>query len=259
MNILEEIVTHTKKKVALRKKKTSIQQLESTTLYKKDRISLKKNIQKKQSAIIAEIKFSSPSKGKICPFIDPAKIALGYQKSGAAAISVLTEENYFAGKMKYLIEAREVTHLPILRKDFILEEYQILESRSIGADAILLIAANLTPKKIFQLAQFAHSLKLEVLLEVHSLKELEDSWNNFIDIIGVNNRDLKTLKISIDKSLEIIKKISPNILKISESGLSNAAIIKKLNQVGFNGYLIGESLMQTTQPAKALKDLITQL
>ena len=256
MNILEEIVQH-KKKVLSSKKKTSVKQLENYPLFKEERISLKKWLQKKM--IVAEIKFSSPSQGKICPFIEPEAIAIGYQKNGAAGISVLTEEKYFAGKNEYLSQVRKAVQLPLLRKDFIIDEYQILESRALGADVILLIASSLKPKQILEFSQFAHSLQLEVLLEVHSLAELESSYNDFVDIIGVNNRNLKTLQVSLDTSLEIVEKIPPKKLKISESGLSQAISIKKLIAAGFDGFLIGESLMKTGNPALALQKLLTQL
>lgn len=259
MNVLNQIVVKTQQKVAYRKKKVPLNQLEKFPNYHSKRISLQESLHTKGMRIIAEIKFCSPSKGIIHSNIQPQEIALGYQNAGAAALSVLTEEDYFMGKMEYLMLARNSTHLPILRKDFMIDGYQIVEARAIGADAILLIAAILTKEQIVQFTKLAHQLELEVLLEVHSLEELKCFFFDEIDIVGVNNRNLKTLQVSLDTSLKIIEEIPKKYCKISESGLSQSADIHKLTQVGFDGFLMGENFMKESNPALALQNFIASL
>jgi indole-3-glycerol phosphate synthase len=260
MNILEKIVLNTKKKLAQKKKEVFISDLENSPEYKKKRHSLKSALYKKKPhSIIAEIKFCSPSQGVLHSNIIPEKIAMGYQNSGAAAISVLTEEDYFLGKKEYLSLARAQVNIPILRKDFIIDEYQIVEARAIGADAILLIAASLSPNQIRAFTRLAHELELEVLLEVHSLEELENSFFDQVDIIGVNNRNLKSLQISLQTSMDLAKKIPAGYCKISESGLSLPSNVSELVAVGFDGFLIGESFMKTENPAAALKNFLQKL
>ena len=206
---------------------------------------------------LAEIKFQSPSKGIIHSTMDAVqKIGKGYKESGAAAISVLTDEFYFSGKKNYLTKVKKTTRIPILQKDFIIEESQIIESRSIGADAILLIAAAMMPQKLHSLAKFARSLALEVLLEVHNLEELEKYLIPEINLVGVNNRNLKTFEVNIQNSLDLIEKIPANYCKLSESGLDSAYTIQKLKNAGFDGFLVGELFMKTEEPDKALKKLL---
>ena len=259
MDILEEIVALSKKKLSRRKSKVSVSQLEQSTAYNKNRRSLKEAILRNSpKSIIAEIKFCSPSKGIIRSIFDVENIAQGYQKFGATGISVLTEEDYFCGKKQYLTSVKNATALPVLCKDFIINEYQIVEARSIGADAILLIAAILSFRQIVQFTKLAHDLELEVLLEVHCAQELDDLFYEEADIIGVNNRNLKTLQVSINNSLELVAKIPKEAIKISESGLT-ANNIHKLINVGFNGFLIGETFMKESIPAVALKILIESL
>ncbi len=263
MDILEKIIANTKKEVVYRQNKISLISLENSSEYKKDRFSLSQSIYQKKLAILAEIKFRSPSKGIIHSKKDSLQIArllgTGYEEVGAAAISVLTDETYFAGKKTYLTEVRKVTSIPILQKDFIIENYQIVEARSIGADAILLIAAALTPQKLRKLAQFARSLELEVLLEVHSLEELEKYLFPEINLVGVNNRNLKTFEVSIQNSLDLIEKIPVNYCRLSESGLQKPADILRLKKIGFDGFLIGETFMKTKNPAQSLKQLLIDL
>ena len=171
---------------------------------------------------------------------------------------MLTEEDYFCGKKQYLTNVKNATALPVLCKDFIINEYQIVEARSIGADAILLIAAILSFRQIVQFTKLAHDLELEVLLEVHCAQELDDLFYEEVDIIGVNNRNLKTLQVSINNSLELVSKIPKEAIKISESGLTANSIHKLIN-VGFDGFLIGETFMKESIPAAALKILIESL
>ena len=180
-------------------------------------------------------------------------------QAGASALSILTDTQFFGGKNEDLTTARKYNFCPILRKDFTVDEYQIIEAKSIGADAILLIAAVLQPQEIDQLAQAAHALGLEVLLEVHNLGELKASICPHVDLIGVNNRNLKDFVVSVDVSLELAEHIPGDFIKVSESGISQAATIRKLQQAGYRGFLIGETFMKHSRPEKACFDLISEL
>jgi indole-3-glycerol phosphate synthase len=266
MNILDKIMLDKRNEVAHNQQIKSVQDLEKSVYFQRNCISLKQSLQK-QAGIIAECKLKSPSKGILKNIPDNplaisqlvVDITQGYERVGASAVSILTDEKYFAGKDEYLLAARPNLQIPILRKDFILDEYQIVEAKSLGADLILLIAACLTPPELKSLAKFAHSLGLEVLLEVHNAEELELSINEFIDLVGVNNRNLKTFGVDVQTSLELAEKIPSQFVKISESGLSDAQTILSLQMAGYQGFLIGETFMKTPQPANTLQNLLNEL
>lgn len=259
-NILEEIVANKTKEVKEAQAKKSIKQLEKNTLFKKPSLSLKKALQaERASGIIAEFKRKSPSKGVINDQVRPDEVVFGYEEAGATGVSILTDESYFGGSKKDLILGQATINIPVLRKDFTIDEYQVVEAKAIGADVILLIAAALTPQKIKDLAQLAKSINLDVLLEVHNLEELETSVNEFIDIIGVNNRDLKTFNVSIQTSLDLVDKIPNDFVKISESGISKIEVIQTLREVGYQGFLMGENFMKNQDPAQACKEFIEEL
>ena len=205
--------------------------------------------------IIAEIKRASPSKGIINDKINVAEIARRYQRGGACAISVLTEEDRFAGSLEDLQTARAAVDLPILRKDFIFDEFQIEEAKNAGADVILLIAAMIDDQDLAKLYKFADDLKLDVLVEVHTREELERTKKLDAKIIGINNRDLHSFKVSLDVSRELIKFAPPNALLICESGISTKDEIIELHERGFSGFLIGETLMRSGNMAEELKKL----
>ena len=215
-------------------------------------------ISAKESGIIAEFKRKSPSRGIINNKADLIKTTTGYVKAGASALSVLTDNKYFAGSNIDLIEARKYNKCPILRKDFIIDEYQVIEAKSIGADVILLIAAILTKEKADRLTKTAHLLGLEVLTEMHKQEEIKNVSENS-DLIGVNNRNLDNFDVDIYKSIFLSEKISSNIVKISESGISDPDIIKKLKTYGFRGFLIGENFMKTENPSKSCEKFIKKL
>ena len=260
MNILDKIIANTTKEVAERKKTTRVSELESSAFFNEETYSLSNYLVKEgKSGIIAEIKKQSPSKGVINDKVTVEEVGEGYYKAGASAISVLTDYEFFGGKMEYLTSVKKVVEIPVLRKDFIVDEYQLLEARSIGADIILLIAACLEPKRLKELAKFAHSLGLEVLMEVHDKEELYRSLNEYLDVVGVNNRNLKTFEVNVDTSLELAEEIPKEFRKISESGLTDAFTINQLKSAGFEGFLIGESFMKTENPAQALKTLIEEI
>lgn len=260
MNVLDRIVANTTIEVADRKAKVAIQALEQSKYFNRECYSMRASlVDETKSGIIAEIKKQSPSKGIINADVTIEEVGVGYAKYGASAISVLTDFEFFGGKMEYLSAVRELVDIPILRKDFIIDEYQLLEAKSIGADVILLIAACLEPKRLEELAKFAHSLGLEVLMEVHNLEELERSLNPYLDVVGVNNRNLKTFDVSVDTSLELLDKIPSDFRKISESGLKDGGTIHKLKKAGYEGFLIGETFMKTPNPPKALEALIEDI
>ena len=206
--------------------------------------------------IIAEFKRRSPSKGIINATLDAAETAKLYEKNGAAAMSVLTEEEHFGGSLNDLIAAREACDLPLLRKDFIFDRFQIIEAANAGADAILLIAAMLTDEQINDLKEFAENeFGIEVLLEVHNEQEMERALVADAKLIGVNNRNLSTFEVSLDVSRRLIKYRRDEIIFVAESGISNAAEIHELRELGFNGFLIGETLMRSSDPAAELEKL----
>jgi len=259
MNILEEIAAYKIKEVQENKDLYPVKLLERSIFFKTPCVSLKNYLNRKDKVgIIAEIKKKSPSKGIINKYANIEKVSIGYMQAGASALSVLTDEKYFGGKNEDLTTARKYNYCPILRKDFTVDEYQVLEAKSIGADVILLIAAILTKEKIQELTKLAHSLGLQVILEVHDEDELE-KINSDVDVIGINNRSLKTMVTDVEQSFHLSDKIPEEFLKISESGLKNADTLIKLKKAGFNGFLIGEFFMQQSNPQKACAQLIAEV
>jgi indole-3-glycerol phosphate synthase len=206
--------------------------------------------------IIAEIKRASPSRGPIQPAANPAQIARSYAAAGAAAISVLTDERFFLGAPAHLSAARESVPVPILRKDFLFDEYQIYRSRALGADAVLLIARILRPKELATLLGVARSLQMEGLVEVHSEEEIAKALDCGASIVGVNNRDLATMTVSLEHSLRLLPGLPADVLKISESGIEERSDIDRLRAAGCDGFLIGERLMRDPDPGAALRRLI---
>lgn len=251
MNILEKIIAYKRKELVTNIKRTPVKKLESSMLFTREIIPLTDYILNPvKTGIIAEFKRKSPSKGIINRVSDIEQVTSGYCRYGASGISVLTDYEFFGGSSTDLSRARAVCPVPILRKDFIIDEYQIIETRAIGADVILLIAAALNKYRILQLARFARSIKLQVLLEIHDSVEIE-SVNEYIDIIGVNNRDLNTFRVNTKISIEMAGKIPEQFVKISESGISSPAILKELREAGYHGFLMGEIFMDTDDPVAA--------
>lgn len=253
MNILDEIIAHKREEVQENKELYPIKLLEKSPYFSAMPVSLKKYLSKKDlSGIIAEFKKKSPSKGIINEYADPAAVCLEYMQAGASALSVITDNQYFGGSNKDLITTRRFNYCPILRKDFILDEYQVIEARSIGADVILLIAEVLSAEELKILSSLAHSLDMEVLFEIHE----ENSINKLPDdaeIIGINNRNLKTFTVSIDQSLRLIEKLPAHAVKVAESGIDSPEAALKLKQAGFTGLLMGERFMREANPGKACK------
>jgi indole-3-glycerol phosphate synthase len=210
----------------------------------------------KRPAIIAEIKKASPSKGVLCEDFDPASIARKYQQGGAAALSVLTDRDFFQGGLADLEAARAVTHVPVLRKDFTIADFHVIEAAAHGADAILLIAAILDAKEMRRLRELAASFKMAAIVEVHDSTELSAALDSGAEIIGVNNRDLNTFTVNLENSEHLSKNIPAGIIKIAESGIDSAQDIRRLMNAGFDAFLVGERLMKSADPAAALRELL---
>jgi indole-3-glycerol phosphate synthase len=258
MNILDTIIEYKKSEVKRRKAETGVAVLEKSKLFSRNTLSLKQSLEDKaRTGIIAEFKRKSPSKDMINADADIIAVTSAYTKNGASGLSVLTDSKFFGGSSDDLIKAR-VNKIPILRKDFIIDEYQVIETKSIGADAILLIADVLSQNVVKRLASFAKNIGLEVLLEIHNEKEI-DHISDAVDMIGVNNRDLKTFNVDINTSLQLIKKIPVNKIMITESGISDTETIVTLRKAGFKGFLIGEAFMKEADPGKAFADFVATL
>ena len=260
MDILEKIISHKQKEVSERKELYPVKLLEKAIYFEGTPVSLKKYIQRPdKSGVIAEIKRKSPSKGMINPHVSVEKTSIGYMQAGASGLSILTDSEFFGGSSKDLETARAFNFCPILRKDFIIDEYQIVEAKAIGADVILLIAAALDPQKLSQLAAFANSLRLEVLVEVHNKEELDSSIVENVQLMGVNNRNLKTFQTDISTSKELVEHIPSEYVKVTESGLSSPDVVNELKNVGYEGFLIGEHFMSQARPEKAAETFIKQI
>jgi indole-3-glycerol phosphate synthase len=220
--------------------------------------SLREALLRSETGIIAEFKRRSPSKGWIKEEGRAEEIPLSYQENGATALSILTDEKYFGGRLKFIKTARPIVTCPILRKDFIVDEYQLFQAREIGADAVLLIAADLKKDECKTLAKTAHELGLETLLEIHSEHELDYVGDN-IDMVGVNNRNLGTFHTDVQNSYRLASKLPSDFVLVSESGISNPDTVRDLRKAGFRGFLIGETFMKTPDPGESLKVFIAQV
>lgn len=258
-NILNEIIIKRKEAVAQLKQLVSVATWEMMPAFSKETKSLTKALQaENNTGIIAEFKRASPSKGIINKLARVDEVTASYELHGAAAISILTEPDFFKGSNDDIQEASSVVSIPVLRKDFIFDEYQLIESKAIGADVILLIAACLSPAQVKNLATFAKQLKLEVILEIHDETELGHICNE-TELIGVNNRNLKTFIIDINRSLQLGQQIPPGKIKIAESGINNIETIEMFKQAGFKGFLMGENFMKEQNPGLAFRNFVNSL
>ena len=260
MTILDTIVERKKVEVEQAKQRVSLAALQTYPLFPRKCYSLRESILDPQrTGIIAEFKRASPSKGLINGKASVSQVVKGYQAAGASAVSVLTDSDFFQGTLADLTEARQALQIPLLRKEFIIDRYQIAEAKAYGADVILLIAACLSSQEIETLSIYAKSLGLSVLLEVHNEEELNRSIFDSIDAIGVNNRNLKDFTVSLDHSYDLVNKIPDRFIKVSESGISDPATIKDLKKVGYNAFLIGENFMRTASPQEAIQAFVAEL
>lgn len=259
MNILDKIVADKRIEVNFRKELIPVSQLENSILFSRETVSLAKNLRESKTGIIAEHKRRSPSKSVINQKSSVWEVAKGYEEAAACGMSVLTDSKYFGGSLDDLLIARASCNLPLLRKEFIIDQYQLLEAKAHGADVCLLIAACLTRTEIKHLSEFAKSLGLDVLLEVHNQAELEKSLMPSLDMLGVNNRNLKTFEVSLETSKSLSTQIPNDFVKVSESGISSIEAIKELKPYGYQGFLIGENFMKTEDPAQSAIEFINEL
>jgi indole-3-glycerol phosphate synthase len=257
MNILDKIIEHKKAEVAQRKLAVPVAALQKSKFFSRNTLSLKDFLlDEGRSGIIAEFKRRSPSKGVINGDADIVAVTTDYTKHGASCLSVLTDESFFGGSTEDLLKAR-INEIPILRKDFIVDEYQLTEAKAMGADVILLIAACLSVQQVKQLAVFAKKLGLDVLLELHAEKELEHICDETA-LIGINNRNLKTFEVDIERSLQMAQKIPAGKIKIAESGIDSVATIQLFRKNGFQGFLMGENFMKQADPGKAFAKFVEE-
>jgi indole-3-glycerol phosphate synthase len=259
MDILAKIVRDKRQEVALRKSLIPKFQLERSILFERETYSLTHNLKTSHIGIIAEHKRRSPSKQVINHDLNVHDVAEGYQNAGVSGMSVLTDGKYFGGSLDDLIIARSSCELPLLRKEFIIDEYQILEAKAYGADVILLIAAILSRDEIERFSKLAKALGLDVLLEIHNEEELHKSIMPSLDMIGVNNRNLKTFEVSLETSKALSNLIPDDFVKVSESGISNVEAINTLRPFGYRGFLIGENFMKTNNAGESAAQFIKEL
>ncbi len=262
MDILEEIVAHKRIEVAKQKEQTPPRKLyaevERMMAEGVTKRSLSQALTENDFGIIAEFKRKSPSKGWIKEDGKPEEIPFSYEQSGAAALSILTDEMYFGGSLDFIRKVRPLVSIPILRKDFIIDEYQLFQARHVGADAVLLIAADLSKQEVHSLTALAHDLALEVLLELHLEQELNYA-DIEVDALGVNNRNLGTFVTNVENSFRLAAQLPQDKVLVSESGISDPNTIRLLREAGYRGFLIGENFMKTDNPGEALKNFISQL
>ena len=259
MNILEKIVADKRKEVALKQSLIPTLQLEKSVLFERKCPSLASALKTSNTGIIAEHKRRSPSKHTINQNTNVAQVAKGYQNAGVCGMSVLTDIKYFGGSLEDLLLARASVDMPLLRKEFMIDEYQVLEAKANGADVILLIAAVLSKEELKVLSELAKSLGMNVLLEVHNQQELNKSLLPSVDMLGVNNRNLKTFEVSLETSKSLAKEIPEDFVKVSESGISSISAIKELQEFGYQGFLIGENFMKTENPGESAAEFIQKL
>ncbi|AYN02561.1 indole-3-glycerol phosphate synthase TrpC [Chryseobacterium sp. 3008163] len=257
MNILDKIIARKKEEISDSKSRISLQQLENSEFFNRKTLSLKETLQSK-SRIIAEFKRQSPSKGIINDKVSPLEVVSAYEKFGASAVSILTDKDFFGGSFEDILNVRNHINIPILRKDFMIDEYQFYEAKSMGADVILLIAACLSPNKVSEFTELAHSLDLEVLLEIHIEDELQHINKN-IDFVGVNNRNLKDFKVDLQHSVHLKNQLPGNTFSIAESGIYSEEDFKFLKEKGFDGFLMGEYFMKNQNPGNKFREFISNV
>ena len=255
MSILNDIVDDTRHLLSRRKRAVSVGTLEDRPLFGRDPLPLAPALRREELTVIAEVKKASPSKGVIRSDFDPVDTARQYAENGAAALSVLTEPQHFQGKLDYLAQVRSVVDVPILRKDFIVDPYQLVEARAYGADAVLLIAAVLDAQQLYDLHQAAGELGLSCLVELYDREELGKVDLDQVKVLGVNNRDLRTFEVDLDHSLRIFEEVPPSLVRVGESGLRTAQDLAHLRRHSIDAVLIGETLMRAPQPGEKLRSL----
>ena len=256
MNILDKIIQRKKEEIEQSKSNISLSELKDYDFFIRESFSLKETIRTK-SGIITEFKRKSPSKGIINANSKPLDVVKDYEKNGASAISILTDSDFFGGAFEDILSVRNAVNIPILRKDFMIDEYQFYEAKAIGADVILLIASCLSPNQVSEFTDLAHQLNLEVLLEIHSEDEL-NHINNAVDFVGINNRNLKDFKVDLHHSVSLKNQLPKHIFSIAESGIYTIKDYQFLKEKGFDGFLMGEYFMKTENPGQTFAEFINQ-
>ncbi|MGN7866150.1 indole-3-glycerol phosphate synthase TrpC [Chryseobacterium sp. 22458] len=257
MTILDTIIKRKKEEVTAAKSAISVERLKDTEFFRRDTYSLKASV-KNKNGIIAEFKRQSPSKGIINNTVQPLEVVSAYEKFGASGISILTDQDFFGGNLNDIVSVRNQINIPVLRKDFMIDEYQFYEAKSIGADAVLLIAACLSPDQVQEFTELAHELNMEVLLEIHTEEELKH-FNSKIDLVGINNRNLKDFKVDLQHSVQLKNLLPKEVLSVAESGIYHLDDFKFLKEKGFDSFLMGEYFMKNTNPAKVFEEFSTHI
>lgn len=257
MTILDQIIARKKEEIIFSKSKISISELKTTEFYDRETVSLKDSLLG-TPGIIAEFKRQSPSKGIINNESAVLEVVKSYEKFGASSISILTDTDFFGGSFFDITSVRNEIKIPILRKDFMIDEYQFYEAKSIGADAVLLIASCLSPSQVVEFTDLSHELGLEVLLEIHTEKELEHYIKN-IDLVGINNRNLKNFKVDLQHSADLKDLLPKEAIKIAESGIYCIEDHQFLKEKGFDGFLMGEYFMKNENPGSAFENFINEI
>lgn len=257
MTILDKIIATKKEEVAKAKKKISVSGLSDSEFFARESFSLKKSV-KEKTGIIAEFKRQSPSKGIINDKVKPLEVVSAYEQFGASGISILTDTPYFGGSFQDLISVRNEIKIPILRKDFMIDEYQFFEAKSWGADVVLLIAACLSPSQVQEYTELAHELGMEVLLEIHTEEELKH-FNQNIDLVGINNRNLKDFKVDLEHSVRLKNLLPKDTLSVAESGIYSLKDFQFLKEKGFDAFLMGEFFMKNENPAHTFEEFSKQI
>lgn len=257
MNILEVIVAHKKSEVAAAAKSVPVSLLQQMPLFHRETVSLKTSLANKPG-IIAEFKRQSPSKKLIAQMADPAVIVPAYENAGAAAVSILTDTRFFGGSSADLLVARDLVEIPLLRKDFMIADYQFYEAKAWGADVVLLIAAILTPQEVRDFTALAHSLGLEVLLELHYETELNHVFPG-VDMVGINNRNLKSFEVSLHQSIRLSGQLPDDVISVAESGISAVEDMLQLRDAGFRGFLVGETFMRAEDPGEECRQFTNNI
>ncbi|AQX84891.1 indole-3-glycerol phosphate synthase TrpC [Elizabethkingia bruuniana] len=257
MNILDKIVAQKQLEVAASKKLISIEELKDNAFFSRKTFSLKESV-KNKSGIIAEFKRKSPSKGIINDVQNPLSVVSSYEQYGASGISILTDTEFFGGSKEDILAVRENINIPILRKDFMIDAYQFYEAKAMGADVVLLIAACLSPEQVSEFTALAHSLNLEVLLEIHTEEELKH-FNSDIDLVGINNRNLKDFKVDLQHSVNLKNLLPTGTLSVAESGIYNTEDFLFLKEKGFDAFLMGEYFMKGENPGQKFKEFLSNV
>ncbi len=254
MNVLHQIIERKKEEVAAAKSKIPVSQFKNSEFFHRENLSLKESL-KAKSGIIAEFKRKSPSKGLINGEADVLEVTKSYENFGASGISVLTDSDFFGGNVQDVLTIRNEIKIPLLRKDFMIDEYQFYEAKSIGVDVILLIAACLSPTQVQEFTALAHELNLEVLLEIHTEEELKH-FNSDIDLVGINNRNLKDFKVDLQHSVNLKNLLPKGTLSVAESGIYKVEDFKFLKEKGFDAFLMGEYFMKNENPGNKFKEFV---